>query len=187
MQGAHTLAQCPRDQGLEAAFAGRSNSGKSSVLNAITGNQKLARISKTPGRTQQLNFFAVTETARLVDLPGYGFARVPDRTRLHWAEVLEAYFNTRQSLAGLFLITDVRHPLTAQDQEMIHWCMAAALPVHVLLNKADKISHGESSRALNTFKRQFNALGVSAQLFSALKNTGVEEARHKLGQWLELV
>lgn len=182
--GAHTLAQCPDDNGAEVAFAGRSNVGKSSVLNAITGNRRLARTSKTPGRTQQLNFFGVGENRRLVDLPGYGYARVPEKIRLHWARVLQSYFESRKSLAGLMLIVDIRHPLKSYDEQMLEWCFDAGLPVHVLLNKADKLSRGAGHKALQLLGNRFRQNRFSGQLFSALDGSGLGEAREKLDEWL---
>ena len=182
--GAHTLAQCPQDQGVEVAFAGRSNVGKSSVLNAITGIHRLARTSKTPGRTQQLNFFSVGEAQRLVDLPGYGFAKVPEKIKLHWAKVMQDYFETRKSLVGLMLIMDIRHPLKPYDEQMLGWCFNAGLPVHVLLNKADKVSRGAGLKARQILKNKYCNTPFSGQLFSVLNGTGVEEARAKLDEWL---
>lgn len=186
MLGAHTLAQCPEDDGMEVAVAGRSNVGKSSVLNAISGNHRLARTSKTPGRTQQLNFFAVGDRRRLVDLPGYGFAKVPEKIKLHWVRVLQEYFETRKSLAGLILIVDIRHPPKSQDEQMLDWCFDAGLPVHVLLNKADKLSRGAAQRALQVLVNRYGQDRLSVQLFSALNGTGVEQARKKLDDWLDL-
>jgi len=182
--GAHTLAQCPPDQGVEVAFAGRSNVGKSSVLNAVTGNHRLARTSKTPGRTQQLNFFAVGAGQRLVDLPGYGYARVPEKIKLHWANVMQVYFETRASLMGLMLIMDIRHPLKPYDEQMLEWCINADLPVHVLLNKADKLGRGAGIKTLQILKTRYRGGKFSAQLFSVLNEVGVEEARRKLDEWL---
>jgi GTP-binding protein len=182
--GAHTLVQCPPDQGVEVAFAGRSNVGKSSVLNAVTGNHRLARTSKTPGRTQQLNFFAVGAGQRLVDLPGYGYARVPEKIKLHWANVMQVYFETRASLMGLMLIMDIRHPLKPYDEQMLEWCINADLPVHVLLNKADKLGRGAGIKTLQILKTRYRGGKFSAQLFSVLNEVGVEEARRKLDEWL---
>jgi len=182
--GAHTLAQCPQDRGIEVAFAGRSNVGKSSVLNAVTGNRRLARTSKTPGRTRQLNFFTVGTDLRLVDLPGYGYARVPEKIKLHWGKVMQSYFETRESLTGLMLIMDIRHLLKPYDEQMLEWCSSADLPVHVLLNKADKLSKGASIKALQLLNARYNNRKFSAQLFSAQNGTGVEEARDKLDVWM---
>jgi GTP-binding protein len=182
--GAHTLAQCPQDQGVEVAFTGRSNVGKSSVLNAVTGKHRLARTSKTPGRTQQLNFFTVGAVQRLVDLPGYGYAKVPEKIKLHWAQVMQSYFETRKSLIGLMLIMDIRHPLKPYDEQMLGWCIKADLPVHVLMNKADKLSRGAGVKALQALKSRCGDGRFSAQLFSAQNGTGVEEARCKIEEWL---
>ena len=180
---AHTLNQCPADNGREVAFAGRSNVGKSSVINAITDNQKLARTSKTPGRTQQLVFFTLDDGLRFVDLPGYGYARVPEKIKQHWGMVLQTYFEERESLTGLFLIMDIRHPLKPFDEQMLAWCHTAGLPVHILLNKADKVSRGAGHKTLQMIKKRYPDYQVSAQLFSVLNNTGVEEARGQLDKW----
>lgn len=182
--GAHTLSQCPLDRGAEVAFAGRSNVGKSSVLNAITGIHRLARTSKTPGRTQQLNFFTVGEAQRLVDLPGYGYAKVPEKIKLHWASVMQAYFETRKSLTGLILIMDIRHPEKPYDEQMLSWCLKAGLPVHVLLNKADKLSRGAGIKALQALETRYQNYKLSAQLFSAQNGSGVGAARARLDEWL---
>lgn len=180
---AHTLNQCPADKGKEVAFAGRSNVGKSSVINAIADNRKLARTSKTPGRTQQLVFFTLDESSRLVDLPGYGYARVPEKIKQHWGKVLQTYFAERHSLMGLFLIMDVRHPLKSFDEQMLEWCHAAGLPVHIILNKADKVSRGAGHKTLQMIKKQYPAHQISVQLFSVLNGTGVNEARGQLDKW----
>ena len=181
---AHTLAQLPGDQGVEVGFAGRSNTGKSSVINAITGNHKLARISKTPGRTRQLNFFELSPDIRLVDLPGYGYARVSAKLKQHWGNTLAGYFEDRRSLTGLMLIMDIRHPLTAFDQQMLDWCLSADLRVHILLNKADKLSYGAGLKMLQTIRKQLAEKQITVQLFSVLKQTGVDEARQVLNNWL---
>ena len=180
---AHKLEQCPADTGMEIAFAGSSNVGKSSVINAITGNHKLARTSKIPGRTQQLNFFVLDDGLRFVDLPGYGYAKVPEKVRQHWGRVLQAYFEERQSLVGLFLIMDVRHPLKPFDIQMLEWCNASVLPVHILLNKSDKVSRGAAQKSLQLLKRDYPGEKITAQLFSVTGKTGFEEARDKLDDW----
>lgn len=178
--------QLPPDEGAEVAFAGRSNAGKSSALNALTGQRQLARISKTPGRTQQINVFPVTERQRLVDLPGYGYAKAPAALRAHWQSALPRYLETRRTLRGLMLIMDLRHPLTDSDRQMLAWCAAAGLPVHILLSKADKLRRGPAGNALQqvraTLAREFP--GTRAQLFSATAPLGLDEARARLDEWL---
>jgi GTP-binding protein len=171
--------QFPPDQGVEVAFAGRSNAGKSSALNAITGRKVLARTSKTPGRTQLINFFALNERQRLADLPGYGYAKVPEKMRLHWRQLLERYIETRASLGGVVIVMDSRHPLTEFDIQMLEWAGAQDLPIHLLLTKADKLSRGESAA---TLKKVRAAVGdaATAQLFSAPAKTGVDEARKEV-------
>ncbi|MCK5431737.1 MAG: YihA family ribosome biogenesis GTP-binding protein [Gammaproteobacteria bacterium] len=185
LMGAHEVRQLPEDIGTEVAIAGRSNAGKSSVLNVITANSKLARISKTPGRTQQMNIFVLDDERRLVDLPGYGYAKVPVAMRKHWGATLNKYFQERKALSGLMLIMDIRHPLKPDDQQMIDWSLEVGLPTHVLLNKADKLSRGAGMQLLKQLKRRMNNDLVSIQLFSALKRIGAEEAREVLDQWFE--
>jgi GTP-binding protein len=179
--------QAPPDVGYEVAFAGRSNAGKSSALNALTQRKSLARTSKTPGRTQHLVFFELDGERRLVDVPGYGFAKVPERVRRHWGQAMAQYLSERRSLRGLVLLMDVRHPLTDFDKQMLQWCQHAHMPVHILLTKADKLKRGA---ATNTLLKVQKALEdqphVSVQLFSALKYTGVEQARAKLDTWLAI-
>lgn len=179
--------QAPPDAGYEVAFAGRSNAGKSSALNALTQRKSLARTSKTPGRTQHLVFFELDGERRLVDLPGYGFAKVPEKVRRHWGLAMETYLSGRESLRGLVLMMDVRHPLTDFDKQMLQWCQHARMPVHILLTKADKLKRGPAMSTLlkvqKTLAEQHN---VSVQLFSALKHTGVEQARAVLDAWLAL-
>ena len=184
LTSAHTLAQLPADLGKEVAFAGRSNAGKSSVINVITDIKKLARISKQPGRTRLINFFLFDEQLRLVDLPGYGFARVSSSLQDHWAKNLNAYFEQRTSLKGLILIIDIRRNLTDYDRQMLDWCQANMLPVHILLNKSDKLSRGAAKQALLQLKQLSEGFDFTVQLFSALKKTGVEEARTQLDRWL---
>jgi len=178
------LGQCPADTGVEVAFAGRSNAGKSSAINAICDHHKLARASKTPGRTQQINFFALAEARRLVDLPGYGFARVPLEVRQQWGKLVESYLRGRRSLAGIVLLMDVRHPLKDQDRELVGWAAALGVPLHVLLTKADKLSRGPAKSTLLAVRRELAAVpATTVQLFSALSGEGVEEARKVLDRW----
>jgi len=178
--------QAPEDLGREVAFAGRSNAGKSSALNRLTSHKSLARISKTPGRTQHLVFFRLDDDRRLVDLPGYGFAKVPDKVKREWAISLERYLRERQSLQGLILLMDVRHPLTEYDQQMLQWSLHANMPVHILLTKADKLKRGAAQNSLLRVKRDLAELSsVSVQLFSSLKGTGLEEAQSVLDNWLD--
>ncbi len=181
-----TIAGAPADGGAEVAFAGRSNAGKSSALNAITGIRALARTSKTPGRTQHLVFFGLDEDRRLVDLPGYGYAKVPERLKHQWQHTMEQYLRRRQSLQGLVLVMDIRHPLTDYDRQMLEWCLHADLPVHVLLTKADKLSRGAAANTLQQVRRELSPRmpNVSVQVFSGLKRAGVEEARAVLDRWL---
>lgn len=179
------LSQCPADEGIEVAFAGRSNAGKSSALNAICDHRKLARASKTPGRTQQINFFALgDEQRRLVDLPGYGFAKVPLEMRRQWSRLVESYLAERRSLAGIVLLMDSRHPLKEQDRTLIEWIARSAIPLHVLLTKSDKLARGPAKATLLGVRRDLAWFpGATAQLFSALNGAGVEEARAVLDAW----
>jgi GTP-binding protein len=177
---AHRISQLPADQGAEVAFAGRSNAGKSSALNALTGHKGLARTSKTPGRTQQMVAFSLpAPDVRLIDLPGYGYAKVPLEMREHWKLEIDAYLHQRRSLRGLILIVDIRHPLKEFDRLMLEFCFATQLPCHLLLTKADKLSRGQATQALAALRRQFAAEGLhaTAQVFSAAAGTGVDEAR----------
>ena len=188
LASASSLAQAPRDSGHEAAFAGRSNAGKSSALNAITAQRGLARTSKRPGRTQLINFFALDDQRRLVDLPGYGYAQVSQAVKAGWQRHLALYLERRQSLRGVILLMDIRHILTDYDQQLLGWCHRAQLPVHVLLTKADKLRRGPALAVLQQCQQRLSTLhpGTSAQLFSALKHTGVEQAREKLSAWLAM-
>lgn len=182
------LDQCPTDEGLEIAFVGRSNSGKSSALNCLT-KANLARTSKTPGRTQLLNFFSLDEQRRLVDLPGYGYAKVPMPLKQHWQKHLNSYLSNRKSLAGVVLLMDIRHPLTPFDQMMLDWAQSNQMPVHILLTKADKLTYGAGRTALlKTQKELIEKWGSTAsiQLFSATKRLGLDEAYQQLAQWLEI-
>lgn len=183
LTSAHNPAQCPPDSGAEAAFAGRSNAGKSSALNAITGVNGLARTSKTPGRTQLINFFSINEQRRLADLPGYGYAKVPEAQRRQWRGMIEGYLSGRDSLRGVVLVMDARHPLKDFDRQMLAWSAHQGLPVHVLLTKADKLSRSEADRTLAALRRELPE-AATCQLFSALNGQGVAEARTALVAWL---
>lgn len=188
---APSLAECPPEDGVEVAFAGRSNAGKSSALNSLTGNSKLARTSKTPGRTQLINFFALDQAGqcRLVDLPGYGYAKVPIETKKQWQKHLSEYLYQRQTLRGLVLVMDIRHPLQEFDAMMINWAVDANMPMHLLLTKADKLNFGAAKTALLGVQRHIKEAEVddllSAQTFSALKKTGIEELEKVLQTWLQ--
>jgi GTP-binding protein len=179
---AHQLAP---DSGREIAFAGRSNSGKSTAINAITQRSGLARVSRTPGRTQLINFFEVAPDRRLVDLPGYGFAKVPERVRAKWLQLMEHYFNVRESLVGLMLIVDSRRGLGAQDAAMLEWVLARDASAHILLTKADKLNRRDSQRMLQETKGACADAAVTVQLFSAHAKQGFEEARTVLQRWLD--
>jgi GTP-binding protein len=178
---AHQLAP---DVGREVAFAGRSNSGKSTAINAITHRAGLARVSRTPGRTQLINFFELTPERRLVDLPGYGFAKVPERVRIHWLELMQHYFNVRESLVGLILIVDSRRGLGEQDVAMLEWVLARGRRAHVLLSKSDKINRRDSDRVLKETRAACADAAVSVQLFSAHSKQGTETARAVMDGWL---
>ncbi len=186
LTSAPSLRQCPPDIGAEVAFAGRSNAGKSSAINALTGQRKLARTSKTPGRTQLLNFFALDETRRLVDLPGYGFAQVPLAVKNEWQRNLDEYLSSRASLRGLVLLMDIRHPLQPFDTQMLDWAKRAAMPVHVLLTKSDKLNFGAAKTALLGVRNQLPraATETTIQLFSSLNNAGLDTLQQRLNEWL---
>jgi GTP-binding protein len=178
---AHQLAP---DSGREVAFAGRSNSGKSTAINTLTQRSGLARVSRTPGRTQLINFFELAPERRLVDLPGYGFAKVPERVRLHWLELMQHYFNVRESLVGLILIVDSRRGLGSQDVGMLEWILARDRSAHVLLTKSDKINRRDADRVLKETREACSDAGVSVQLFSAHAKRGVDAAREVMDRWL---
>lgn len=185
LQSANRLQDCPADTGREVAFAGRSNAGKSSAINVLTRQRKLARISKTPGRTQLINFFGIAPDARLVDLPGYGYARVPLSVKAHWQQHLDAYLRERKALCGVILLMDVRRPLQEFDRAMLDWAQQCDLAVHILLTKADKLKYGPAKNSLHKVQQAIAAQPqVSAQLFSALKKTGVETAHAQMLAWL---
>ena len=208
---AHRISQLPADQGAEVAFAGRSNAGKSSALNALTGHKGLARTSKTPGRTQQMVAFSLppyrdvpvsrapeaperppaagggpsSSDLRLIDLPGYGYAKVPLEMREHWKQEIDRYLHQRRSLRGVVLIADIRHPLKEFDRTMLDFCFATGLPCHLLLTKADKLSRNQAMQALAAMRKSFpDGLHATAQVFSSAAGTGVEEARQAVAALL---
>ncbi len=176
----------PPPRGPEIAFAGRSNAGKSSAINTLANHVRLAFVSKTPGRTQLINFFRLQNGAVLVDLPGYGYAEVPEAVRRQWQHLLEDYLTRRPNLIGLVLIMDSRHPLKDRDRTMIGWFAPSGRPIHVLLTKSDKLTRSEAAATLAAVKKELAPLGeqVTVQLFSSLKKTGVEEAEQVVGSWL---
>jgi len=184
--GAAEPHQFPADEKIEIAFAGRSNVGKSSAINAIANRRKLARTSKTPGRTQQINFFSLGEHARLVDLPGYGFAQVPLEVKKKWQKTIQNYLAERPNLAILVLLMDVRHPLTELDQQMIQWAKDAELPTQILLTKCDKFKRGKIAAAVLGVEKYLSKLGghFAVEPFSSLNYTGVVEMRAQMAEWV---
>lgn len=181
------VKQLPPDEGIEVAMAGRSNAGKSSVLNKITHSKALARVSKTPGRTQLVNIFVLDDDRRLVDLPGYGYAKVPLAAKLKWQKTVDAYIEDRECLKGLVIVMDIRHPLRASDVQLLEYCDRRGLAVHLLLNKADKLSRGAAASVLAEVKASLTDYrnAVTFQVFSALKGTGVKELHAVLDSWYE--
>lgn len=177
----------PSAAGAEIAFAGRSNAGKSSAINTLVGHTRLAFVSKTPGRTQLINVFRMTNGAALVDLPGYGFAQVPLAVRLQWQGLLEDYLTRRTNLAGLVLIMDSRRPLTELDWKMVGWFAPTGRPIHCLLTKSDKLTRQEQTKTLRETRAALAEYGgqVTVQLFSSLKKTGMDEVEKVVGGWLE--
>ncbi|MFS8138666.1 MAG: ribosome biogenesis GTP-binding protein YihA/YsxC [Thermomonas sp.] len=188
---AHTNRQLPPDGGREVAFAGRSNAGKSSALNALCQRNALARVSKTPGRTQQLVYFGLPphESKYLVDLPGYGYAKVPKDLQAHWQAFLDSYFGSRQALAGLVVVMDIRHPLREYDLQMLGYAMRRGMPAHALLTKADKLGRGQQAQTLQAVRKELAGPfgdSVSVQTFSGETKQGVDELRSVVARWLEL-
>ncbi len=179
------LDQLPHDEGIEVAIIGRSNAGKSSVLNQLTQNKGLARVSKTPGRTQLINLFGLDEHRRLADLPGYGYAKVPPSMKQKWQALLDNYLRSRECLRGLILVMDIRHPLKEFDEQMLGWANQCDLPVHILLNKCDKLTQSAASKVVRDVKERLEIFTneISLQGFSALKGKGVKELRDKMDAW----
>ena len=185
---AATPASLPSDIGTEIAFAGRSNAGKSSTINQLCGQKQLARASKTPGRTQLINFFTLGPDSMLVDLPGYGYAKASQSKQKQWIELLEFYYSHRQALKGTIIVMDIRHPLQTADQSMIDWCLHHGSKVHLLLNKADKLSRNRAMQQLHTTRKALadqQLDDVTLQLFSAADGTGSNEVLKKLSQWMK--
>lgn len=183
---AHKLSDLPPPAGIEVAFAGRSNAGKSSALNTLANHNRLAFVSKQPGRTQLINFFTLGNDRFLVDLPGYGYAKVPEALRKHWQLTLANYLSHRPSIGGLVLVMDSRHPLTPLDRQMLDWYSPSGKPIHVLLTKSDKLSRQAGTQVLRDVKKELEThwSNTSVQLFSSLKKQGVEEAESVIGKWL---
>ena len=185
LQSATTRKTMPEESGLEIAFAGRSNAGKSSVINRVCSQKSLARTSKTPGRTQLINFFQLQDANFLVDLPGYGYAKVPEAVKLEWQKFIESYLTQRNTLRGMVLVMDIRHPMTDYDQAMLRWANNRRLPVHVLLNKSDKLTRGAGMNVLLQVRKMLADGGIaSVQTFSALKKQGLDECWGVLDKWL---
>jgi GTP-binding protein len=179
------IKQLPPDQGIEVALVGRSNAGKSSVLNRITQSKNLARVSKTPGRTQMVNIFVLDDQRRIADLPGYGYAKVPLAAKHKWQKLVDSYIRTRESLKGLILVMDIRHIFKELDRQLLVYCDERDLPVHILFNKADKFSKGTVANMLPTIKNELAGYHnlITFQLFSALKGTGIKELHELLDEW----
>jgi|TARA_B100001964_G_C14256492_1_gene612751 GTP-binding protein len=184
LKSASALSQCPDDQGAEVAFCGRSNAGKSSAINTLTDQRKLARTSKTPGRTQLINFFQLSGLQRLVDLPGYGYAKVPTALKAHWHQHLDEYMRNRLCLKGLILLMDIRHPLREFDEMMLQWSNSANMPLHILLTKADKLKSGARNNTLLKTQRELPE-SVTIQLFSSTEAIGLDQLISVMTEWLE--
>jgi len=188
LQSASTIETLPPELGFEVAFAGRSNAGKSSTLNKLCQQKSLARTSKTPGRTQLINFFALPDGRFLVDLPGYGYAKVPDKVKKEWQQFIESYLTNRFPLCGLVIVMDIRRPMLDYDLNMLAWTNTRDLPVHVVLNKSDKLKHGQVKAMLLKTQKQLKEINqeYTIQIFSALKGIGVKELEDQLDSWLNI-
>lgn len=185
LTSAAELHQLPPDIGAEVAFAGRSNAGKSTAINCLTQHKQLARASKTPGRTQLINLFSLDDTHRLVDLPGYGFAKVPKAVKESWQATVTRYLEARQSLHGLVLLMDIRHPLKPEDVALLEWAQASQLATLILLTKADKLSRNQQMQTVAAVRRDTATLGATVMAFSALTNLGVPEAQKTILTFLQ--
>ena len=188
LTSASTASQFPQEDSLEVGFAGRSNAGKSSAINTLCDQKALARTSKTPGRTQLINFFLLDDERCLVDLPGYGYAKVPEKIRRDWQKLMESYLGERKQLRGLVIIMDIRHPLKDYDLQMLEWCEQMDTPAHILLTKADKLKKGAVSKQLLSVRKALKdeEFNVTVQVFSALKKTGIEDLQQVLDAWMEI-
>lgn len=184
---AYKTSQLPDDDGMEIAFAGRSNSGKSTTINALTNHRGLAKVSKTPGRTQLFNCFEFKPDMRLVDLPGYGYAKVPPKMKKHWEQEIDSYLMNRESLIGIVIIMDIRHPMKAFDEQMLTWAHESGLHSHVLLNKADKLNNNDTKKTLMKVTREIKKFSDSAtcQVFSALRKIGTVELSATISPWFD--
>jgi GTP-binding protein len=182
---AHKLQQLPPDTGFEVAFAGRSNAGKSSSINALTDQKSLARTSKTPGRTQQIIIFDIDADRRIADLPGYGYAKVPAKLKAHWRQVMQQYFEQRKCLKGVVLVMDIRHPMREFDVQMLAWCSQSGLPCHLLLTKGDKLKRGPAQATLLKVRKSLPPI-ATAQVFSAKSKAGLAELITRLNEWYEI-
>ncbi|MBL4660819.1 MAG: YihA family ribosome biogenesis GTP-binding protein [Alcanivoracaceae bacterium] len=185
LTSAHKVSQLPEDTGLEIAIAGRSNAGKSTSLNTLVGNKKLAKVSKTPGRTQLLNCFDLGDNMRLVDLPGYGYAKVPKKIKQHWQQEINTYLQERKSLIGVVIVMDIRHPLKEFDKQFLYWADQSGLYSHVLLNKSDKFRSGKKKAVLLEVKKAMQEISrtTTIQTFSGLKKEGIPELSATLMSW----
>lgn len=181
----HNLSQLPADRGREVAIAGRSNSGKSSLINRLCNRRSLARTSRTPGRTRQLVFFQLDENRHLVDLPGYGFARVSGELKRHWKGLIQNYLENRKALAGMVVVMDIRHPLKPGDIDLIEWAGSRGLPLHLVLTKADKLGRGKQKASYDKVRRALDER-VGVQIFSAATGQGVDELERIMTAWLDM-
>lgn len=185
LTSAAEFEQLPPDEGAEIAFIGRSNAGKSSALNVITGIKGLARTSKTPGRTQMINFLALNERQRLVDLPGYGYAKAPRMVQERWEELVDSYLKKRRSLKGLVVVMDVRHPLKERDADVVKWAVDYGVPLHILLTKSDKLSQSAAKKTINELEAALTPYDdhITLQLFSSYDRTGLDVVKKVLNEW----
>jgi GTP-binding protein len=187
VKSAAALDGLPPDTGYEVAFVGRSNSGKSTALNKICGQNSLARTSNTPGRTQLINVFSLDDSRRLIDLPGYGFAKAPKHIQATWQDLIDGYLQTRECIRGLVLLMDIRHPLEPVDKQLLAWTADCNIPVLVLLSKADKLKYGQAKNALLKVRSEIIHPDATIILFSSLAKQGIEEAQDKLDTWFEII